>query len=167
MTEMLIWVTWMECFTPPVKPQTLAQGFSFARETISPDDYLALYRIIGEQSKWDTRLGFSLQQLATFLNAPTTYVFVLRYNAEAVGLCEFEQQENARAELQHFGLVPNVQGQRLALPFLENAMARIFHTGATRIWLHTDEEDSPAAQKVYAKAGFTAYDRKYIDATPL
>jgi ribosomal protein S18 acetylase RimI-like enzyme len=162
-----IWVTWMECLSPPAKQQPLPKGFTLARETISPSEYLSLYRLVGEQAKWDTRLKLAPGQLASLLASPASHVFILRHEAVSIGLCEFEIAAIGHAELQHFGLAPSFHGKGLGIAFLENAMIALFNSGTTRIWLHTDEWDSPAAVKTYAKAGFTIYDRKFIDPTPL
>jgi ribosomal protein S18 acetylase RimI-like enzyme len=162
-----IWVTWMECLSPPAKPQPLAKGFTLARETISPSEYLSLYHLVGEQVKWDTRLNLAPSQLAGLLASTASHVFILRHGAVPIGLCEFEINATGHAELQHFGLAPSFHGKGLGICLLENAMSTIFTSGTTRIWLHTDEWDSPAALKTYQKAGFTIYDRKFMDPTPL
>jgi GNAT superfamily N-acetyltransferase len=162
-----IWVTWMECLSPPAKPHPLPKGFTLASETISPSEYLSLYGLIGEQVKWDTRLKLAPGQLAALLASPASHVFTLRHEAVPIGLCEFEIAATGHAELQHFGLAASFHGKGLGISFLENAMIAMFTSGATRIWLHTDEWDSPAAVKTYAKAGFTIYDRRFMDPTPL
>jgi ribosomal protein S18 acetylase RimI-like enzyme len=162
-----IWVTWMEYFALPVVPRTLTEGFKLVRERLETEIYLSLYRLVGEQSDWDLRFKLSQQELGALLASPNSHVYLLKQGGAAVGLCEFELLDSKQAELQHFGLIPTFRGKGLALPFLENALIRIFDEGATRIWLHTDEWDSPAAQKVYMRAGFTVYDRKFMDPTPL
>jgi ribosomal protein S18 acetylase RimI-like enzyme len=162
-----IWVTWMECFAPPAAPRALTEGFKLVRERLGADEYLSLYRLVGEQSDWDLRFKLSQPELSALLASPKSHVTLLKQGDAAIGLCEFELLDNGQAELQHFGLAPEFHGKGLAQPFLENALNRIFSEGATRVWLHTDEWDSPAAQKVYTKAGFTIYDRKFMDPTQL
>ena len=39
--------------------------------------------------------------------------------------------------------------------------------GASRIWLHTDEWDHPAAVRVYERAGFRIYLTRTEDSAPL
>lgn len=157
----------MECLLPPSNIVPIPESFSVSRETLSAEEYLPLYQKIGGPVGWDLRLKLSMQELSTILTSKESRCFVLRQANEAAGFCEVNLASTGDTELLHFGLVPKFLGQGLSLPFLQLILRRVFAEGAKRIWLHTDEQDSPAAQKVYSKAGFSVYDSKFMDPTPL
>jgi ribosomal protein S18 acetylase RimI-like enzyme len=162
-----IWVTWMECLIRPDPHTALPDGCVLERITFTTQNYLSFYRQIGEPVNWDSRLEIPETELAEVLNSENNQCLVLRQNSETLGLCEFQMSLQGEAELQHFGLVPKHYGKGLGLLFLQSALHYMFDQGANRIWLHTDDWDSPAAQKVYAKAGFQIYDRQFVDPAPL
>jgi GNAT superfamily N-acetyltransferase len=166
-TASYIWVTWMECTIPPTDVPRLPKGLACMQTQLSAAEYLQLYRKIGTPVKWDTRLVMTAPDVEAVLRSEGHYCFVLSNDVGALGLCEFQFVDNTEVELQHFGLIPDAQGKGLGLAFLQSALRTVFADGANRIWLHTDEEDSPAAQKVYSKSGFTVFDRKFMDPTPL
>jgi GNAT superfamily N-acetyltransferase len=162
-----IWVTWMECLSPPTSLLSVPGSFKINREILSVEDYLTLYHKIGDPVGWDLRLKLSQQALQNILKLPENRCFILRQGDEPAGLCEVSLAITGEAELQHFGLVPTFHGHGLSLPFLQIVLCEVFAEGIKRIWLHTDEGDSPTAQKVYSKAGFSIYDRMFMDPTPL
>jgi GNAT superfamily N-acetyltransferase len=157
----------MECRSAPESVLAIPNDYTVDRESFSVEDYLALYRKIGGPVGWDLRLKLSSYDLQKILTSPESRCFVLRQGIEVAGLCELCLANTGEAELQYFGLVPSFQRQGLSVPFLQIVLCNVFKEGANRIWLHTDEEDSPAAQKVYGKVGFTNYERKFMDPTPL
>jgi ribosomal protein S18 acetylase RimI-like enzyme len=129
------------------------------RETLAPADYLDIWRSVGEPLLWDGRLGMSALALHAFLTAPTTHLYVLRYNGSPIGLCEFDRVGEADVELTHFGLIPQAQGRRLGPYLLDYALRRIWAPPTRRVWLHTDSEDHPNAIATYQRAGFVIYKR--------
>jgi RimJ/RimL family protein N-acetyltransferase len=157
----------MELCQRPNCLRVLPEEYSIIGERLSTAAYLTLYREIGGPVGWDTRLLMSEAELAELLSSSRSTLYLLRHKENTVGICEFYRSENKEAELQHFGLAASTQGKGLGLPFLLNATAAEFDGGITRIWLHTDEWDNPASQQTYAKAGFTVYDRRFMDPTPL
>jgi ribosomal protein S18 acetylase RimI-like enzyme len=96
-------------------------------------------------------------ELRAFLSAHTTYIFVLRLDGQAIGLCEFDGVGNPQIELTNFGLVPGVQGQGLGPYLLDRALRVVWSQAPSRIWLHTDTWDHPKAQSVYRRSGFRIY----------
>jgi GNAT superfamily N-acetyltransferase len=78
-------------------------------------------------------------------------------SGEALGICEFDRTDFPQIELQNFGLIPRAQGRGLGPWLLASSLQREWKTGATRIWLHTDTWDHPAALAVYKRAGFKVY----------
>lgn len=159
-------VTYMELLAPP--PGSMAHpppsgNLEIHAEHLSVDDYLSLYRAIGVPLTWDLRLRMPVEAVAQFLSAPSTRTFVLREAGQPIGLCEFDAAEAEDVELTHFGLVPAAYGRKLGPFLLANALYAVWRAGTRRIWLHTDTNDHPKAQAVYARAGFQTYMQRMED----
>jgi GNAT superfamily N-acetyltransferase len=74
-----------------------------------------------------------------------------------LGFCELDRGGLPEVELKNFGLVPAAQGQGLGPRLLHAALEAEWRRGPTRIWLHTDTWDHPAAIRTYERAGFVTY----------
>jgi ribosomal protein S18 acetylase RimI-like enzyme len=57
----------------------------------------------------------------------------------------------------NFGLVAEAMGRGLGPRLLDAGLQAEWARGATRIWLHTDVLDHPAALPLYQRAGFRIY----------
>jgi ribosomal protein S18 acetylase RimI-like enzyme len=152
-------VTYMEMTQPPADPaiaRPVAEA-GVAREFPARDDYLSLYRAVGEAVQWDQRLRMAPEALDNFLRCPTTRVYVLRLHGRRVGFCEFDGIDPPDVELSNFGLIPDAQGQRLGPYLLDQALRSLWSNRPRRVWLHTDTNDHPKAQATYRRAGFRIY----------
>lgn len=140
-------------------------GVSVARSRLRVDEYLALYREIGEPLQWDMRLRMPREELAAFLAADTTLTFVLQDHRstsaeephQLIGLCEFDCVGAPDIELTNFGIVPSQYGQRFGPTLLDGALQVAWSREPARIWLHTDTNDHPRALATYERAGFRVY----------
>lgn len=161
MTSARVPVSYLEltsapAIAPPAPPA--ARGHGIATEQLGVPDYLALYRAVGTPLRWDSRLKLAPAVLAALLESRRLTAYVLRDGGgSAIGFCEFDRERFPEIELTHFGLVPAVQGRGLGPWLLGTALAATWASGPTRIWLHTDPWDHPAALGVYLRAGFVRY----------
>lgn len=153
----------MEAKSPPTPIKPFPPTVSLTKERLGYHDYINLYRRVGGPLGWDTRLMMTTEALTDLLQSEISAVHVLRENFEAIGMCEYERQASGNVELKHFGLVPEAQGRGLGLALLTQSLEIEWQSKTKRVWLHTDECDSPAAQPIYEKAGFTAFDRRLED----
>ncbi len=97
-------------------------------------------------------------ELASLLGSESLHVYALRNTAaEALGFCEFDRSTFPEIELKNFGLIAEAQGRALGPWLLSTALREEWMSGPTRIWLHTDTWDHPAAISVYQRAGFRVY----------
>jgi ribosomal protein S18 acetylase RimI-like enzyme len=158
-----IWVTYMEAKSPPASIKPFPTAVSLTKERLGYNDYMSLYRSVGEPLGWDTRFMMTPEALTDLLQSENSVLYVLRENAAAIGMCEYERQANGNLEVKHFGLVPEVQGRGLGLALLTQSLNNEWQPMTKRVWLHTDECDSLAAQPTYEKAGFTVFDRRLDD----
>lgn len=155
-------VTYMEQLEPPAGPRLAVpiERVRIDRESLGAEDYLSLYRAIGEPLEWDRRLRMQFAELEAFLLRPSTFLCVLRDRTRAIGLCEFDGAGKPDVELTYFGLVPDAQGQRLGPFLLDWALRAVWSLEPRRIWLHTDTKDHPKAKATYERAGFRVYAEK-------
>jgi ribosomal protein S18 acetylase RimI-like enzyme len=142
---------------PPVpRPSTGAESVALERLTLAT--YLSLYKRVGGPLRWDQRMLMPEAELETLLAGDRVYVYVVRDADDApLGFCEFDHGVFPEIELKNFGLVPEAQGRGLGPYLLSMALNEEWKFNPTRIWLHTDTWDHPAAIHVYERAGFRVY----------
>ena len=139
-----------------------------ALEQLARSDYLALYRRVGESVRWDQRLRMRASDLDALLAGGSLHIYVLRSaTGQAIGLCEFDRSRLPEIELKNFGVVPEAQGRGLGRWLLAVALRQEWQSTPTRIWLHTDDWDHPAAIRLYEWAGFQVYQIRDQDPAPL
>jgi GNAT superfamily N-acetyltransferase len=152
-------VTYLELRRPPPVAAARLGDERVALERLGRDAYLALYRRIGGPWRWDQRLRMPAAELEALLGSRRLRVHVLRDGrGAALGLCEFDHDGFPEVELKNFGLVPEAQGRGLGPWLLLSALDVEWRSGPSRIWLHTDTWDHPAAVAVYERAGFQVFD---------
>jgi len=166
-------VSYLELTTPPprqaaVSAATAAGAAAIALERLHRAEYLALYRRVGEQVRWDQRLLMPVDELDVLLAGDRLSIYVLRNAAgEAIGLCEFDRGGFPDVELKNFGVAPGMQGHGLGRDLLATALAREWETGLQRVWLHTDTWDHPAARPLYSSLGFRLFEERDEPVGPL
>ena len=155
-------VTYMEARFPPPPPAPRSGLERIAREQLSLNEYLSLYRSVGEPLRWDQRLLMPEEELRALLEGDSLSIYVLRNSRnEALGFCEFDHRAFPEMEVKNFGLIPAAQGAGLGTWLLMAALHEVWKSHPTRIWLHTDTWDHPAAIPAYERAGFRAYDVRH------
>ncbi len=143
-------------------------GIEIARQTLSLDDYLALYKAVGGPWGWDQRLNMPRNALSDFLAGPSCHIFTLREGARTIGFCEFDSSRLPDVQLMNFGLIPEVFGRGLGPSFLHAVLRQLWdEINPRRIWLHTDEWDHPRALEVYRNAGFVLDEERLEDPADL
>lgn len=150
-------VSYLELTRPPPPPSDHVGAELIAAEKLTVDDYLTLYRQVGEPLRWDQRLKMPRAELVPLLSSIRSQIYVLRdATTQPIGLCEFERTL-PDIELKNFGLIPSAQGRGLGSFLLQTALHAEWQLRPRRIWLHTDNWDHPAAVKLYERAGFVTY----------
>ena len=143
-------------------------GIEISRQTLSLEDYLALYRAVGGPWGWDQRLNMPRNVLSDFLIGSSCHVFTLREGPRAIGFCEFDSSGLPDVQLMNFGLIPEAFGRGLGPQFLHAVLRQLWgELNPRRIWLHTDEWDHPRALEVYRNAGFVLDEERLEDPADL
>jgi len=157
MSSSMVRVSYLELLQAPAPIQIRLGDERISAERIPVDEYLNLYGRVGRPLGWDQRLTMPRSELAFLLDSERSQIYIMRdRQGEALGLCEFERSL-PEIELKNFGLVPEAQGRGLGSWLLRTALHHEWTLQPSRIWLHTDDWDHPAALRLYQKAGFRTY----------
>ncbi len=119
--------------------------------------YRALYRRVGEDWLWFSRLFMADEKLAAILGHPRVEAYVLRDGGEDIGLLELDFREAGQCELAFFGLVPEAIGKGAGRFLMSRAIALAWARPIDRLWVHTCTFDHHAALGFYLRSGFRPY----------
>jgi GNAT superfamily N-acetyltransferase len=119
--------------------------------------YRALYRTIGADWLWFSRLVMSEEAVTSVLEDPRVEVFVLREQRAEIGLLELDFRGEGECELAFFGLVPQAIGRGAGRFLMDQAIAKAWERPIGRLWVHTCTLDHPAAVEFYVRSGFRPY----------
>lgn len=121
------------------------------------DDYRALFRAVGEEWMWVSRLVMADDKLSAILNDPKIEIYVLKDGDRRIGLVELDFRQEGECELVFFGLVADAIGKGAGRFMMESAIAIAWSRPIGRFWVHTCTFDHPAAVQFYQRSGFRPY----------
>jgi GNAT superfamily N-acetyltransferase len=122
-----------------------------------PAAYRNLFRKIGEDWLWHSRLVMPDDALGTILSDRRVDILVLHREREDIGLLELDFRQDGVCELAFFGLVRAAIGQGLGRTLMDAALERAWSRPIKRVWVHTCTFDHPEALNFYARSGFRPY----------
>ena len=120
-------------------------------------DYRHVFKAVGQDLLWFSRLIMPDDKLAAILGNPQIESLILMKGGEAVGLLELNFTAMPDCELAFFGLVPSEVGNGIGRLLMQEGLYRAWTRNITRIWVHTCHYDHPKALSFYQKAGFVPY----------
>lgn len=120
----------------------------------------ALFRRIGENWLWFSRLRKTDAELAATLHDPLYEVYHLRQRSGVIGLLELDFRVPNEAEIAFFGLTPDTTGTGVGRWLMTQTLARAWRAGISRVWVHTCTGDHPAALPFYIRMGFKPFKRE-------
>jgi GNAT superfamily N-acetyltransferase len=126
----------------------------------SPDWYLRLYRAVGEEWLWATRLFLAEKDLVAIIQHPEVAIYAICDGQREIGIVELDWREAPDCEVVFFGLVADTLGQGLGRWAMAEVQRLAFGNGARRLWLHTCTLDHPGAVQFYQAQGFRAFKRE-------
>jgi GNAT superfamily N-acetyltransferase len=154
-------VTYLQMLQPNAEATRPAPLFLSVRRVEQPDieSYRSLYRRIGNDWLWFSRLVMPEAELGALLAQPDTEIYFLERDGEPVGLVELHRNEPdaGEVEIAMFGVVPEATGTGAGRFMMESVLAEAWQGGTRRVWLHTCSFDHPAAIRFYQKAGFRPF----------
>ncbi|MGN6674816.1 MAG: GNAT family N-acetyltransferase [Thermomicrobiales bacterium] len=130
-----------------------------AREAL-PAFYRFLYGTVGRDFHWTDRLGWSDEQITSYLGRPEVTLLPLYMRGTPAGYIELDRASNPEeegTEVVYFGLFPAFHGRGLGKHLLSAGVQRAFDDGAARVWLHACSLDGPHALANYQARGFVPY----------
>lgn len=152
-------VTCLEMFErPPERPQPADAGLRVERWlTPANDEYRDLYRRVGQEWLWVSRLVMPEAELAAILNNPLVEVYVLTDGNRRLGILELDFSEEGVCELAFFGVVAEAIGNGSGRIMMNAAIEHAWSKPIERFWVHTCNFDHPAALAFYQRSGFKPY----------
>lgn len=153
-------ITHLEMTDQPVADIPLSELTINRWQTPDPEDYLALFRNIGEPWLWLSRLLMDDAQLSAIIHDGDVEIFDVREGDQSIGLIELDFRKSGECEIAFLGLIPSRNGKGHGRWLMAETLDRAWRKGIERVWLHTCTLDSPAALPFYQKAGFRAYKRE-------
>lgn len=119
--------------------------------------YRALFRKVGEDWLWFSRLFMPDKTLTDILNNDNIEVYVIRDGGEDIGLLELDFSEPGQCELVFLGLIQGTTGKGLGRAVINKASELAWSKPIERFWVHTCTFDHPSALNFYIRSGFTPY----------
>jgi GNAT superfamily N-acetyltransferase len=124
------------------------------------DWFRDLYRRVGEEWLWFSRLTMSDAELTAIIHAPDVEVYALADDGRDEGLLELDFREPNQCELVYFGVTANLIGSGAGRFLMNRALERAWSQAIARVWLHTCSFDHPNAPAFYQRAGFRPFRRQ-------
>lgn len=154
-------VTYLEMTEPPpARPLPDPPGVGLRRvERPEPGWYRDLFRRVGSDWLWFSRLVLPEPELLAVIHDPRVEVHALTVDGRDEGLLELDRREPPDVELAFFGLTPAVIGRGAGRWLMARALELAWRDRPRRFWVHTCTLDHPAALGFYLRSGFRAYKR--------
>jgi GNAT superfamily N-acetyltransferase len=155
-------VTSLEMLAPPLPRPAPTDPRLSLRHVERPglDWFRALFRSVGEDWLWFSRLAMSDSALAAIIHDPHVEVHVLMSASDEAGLLELDFRHADECEVSFFGLTPRFIGVGAGRWLMNQALARAWSRPLRRLWIHTCTFDHPAALAFYQRTGFRPYRRQ-------
>jgi GNAT superfamily N-acetyltransferase len=142
---------------PALRP---APKGDFKLERMGPSDtdrFRALFRAIGQDIMWFSRLFLTEEKLSSIIGHPEVHSLALVKDGQDIGLLELDFREGGQCELSFFGVVPSAVGGGAGRYLMNEALTRAWAQPITRMWVHTCTFDHPNALGFYQRSGFRPY----------
>ncbi|MDB5488095.1 MAG: family N-acetyltransferase [Reyranella sp.] len=143
---------------PPLRPaQPFPPGFALQPLERTIEAYRKLYRAVGTDWLWFSRLVMPDDRLQALLDDPQVDFLVLRNDGRDVGILELDFRDAGTCELAFFGVAAEAVGTGVGRTLMNEAIALAWSRPITRFWVHTCTLDHPAALDFYRRSGFEPY----------
>ena len=149
------------CQRPSLRPDH-AQDSWILRKTNWPDldEYRALFRRIGENLFWFSRLRLNDDELRERFTAQFYEAYVFEAAGQKEGLVELNFAIEGECELTIFGLTPTLVGRGAGRWMMNRALEIAWSRPIRRMWVHTCSLDHPDALGFYIRSGFEPFRRQ-------
>lgn len=128
-------------------------------ESFAPETYRQLFRMVGRDWLWTSRLLEDDALVAVLLD-PAVALYTLRSGGATLGMVELDLNRSGVPRIAFFGLTPEATGRGIGRWLLAHFQRLLFDGGAEAIRLDTCTLDSPHALRFYLRNGFEAERRE-------
>lgn len=122
--------------------------------------YRTLYRRVGEEWLWFSRLRMPDADLLQILGDPAVAVYALSLDGLDEGLLELDFRTAGECELAFFGLTAAARGRGAGRWLMNRALELAWSAPVQRVWVHSCTLDHPAALAFYRRSGFIPVSRQ-------
>jgi GNAT superfamily N-acetyltransferase len=138
------------------------EGAWTLRKEPSPDlDWFRnLYRRVGEEWLWFSRLQMADAELAAIIRSPMVDVYALVHEDRDEGLLELDFRDAGQCELAFFGVTADLIGGGAGRWLMNRALELAWSRPVQRVWVHTCTLDHPSALAFYQRSGFRPFRRQ-------
>lgn len=144
-----------------IRPVPTPDGVTLrAIDSITLDDYRDLFRRVGEEWLWFSRLGMDDETLSAIIHDPLVKLFTLEKDGKAEALLELDFRTPKECELLFFGLTQTLIGTGSGRYLMNFAIETAWEHDIERFHLQTCTIDSPMALSFYKRSGFIPTGRK-------
>jgi GNAT superfamily N-acetyltransferase len=119
--------------------------------------YRNLFRNVGDNWLWLSRLAMPEAQLAAIIHDPLVEVHVLNSGGCEAGLLELDFRIAGECELGFFGLTADFVGSGAGRWLMNRAIERAWSRPIRRFWVHTCTFDHQDAVAFYVRSGFRPF----------
>lgn len=125
-----------------------------------PDWFRALYRRVGQDWLWFSRLTLSDDALLAVIRDPAVEIYALEHAGEDHGLLELDFRVAQACELSFLGVTAPLIGTGAGRWLIGRALELAWSRPIRRVWVHTCTLDHPRALAFYLRAGFRPFRRQ-------
>jgi GNAT superfamily N-acetyltransferase len=154
-------VTYLEMTKRAALPSDSPGAWTLRRvESPDLDWFRDLYRRIGEEWLWFSRIRMPNAELAAILHSPLVEIHALVHEGRDEGLLELDFREAGQCELAFFGVTAKLIGSGAGRWLMNRALELAWSRPVARVWVHTCTFDHPAALAFYRRSGFRPFRRQ-------
>lgn len=145
---------------PRLRPEPGAERFSL-QQARKPELgwYRDLYRRVGENWLWFSRLVLDDATLSEQLHDPGTEIYALRFRGRDEGILELDFRRFPELEISFLGVVDTLIGTGAGRFLMNRALEVGWARNPRRVTVHTCTFDHPNALAFYLRSGFVPYAR--------
>jgi GNAT superfamily N-acetyltransferase len=154
-------VTHLEMTERPELPPDPPGAWQLRRiERPDLDWFRDLYRRVGEEWLWFSRLRMGDAELTSIIRSPLVELYALVHDGRDEGLLELDFRRSSECELAFFGVTAKLIGSGAGRWLMNRALELAWSRPVTRVWIHTCTFDHPAALAFYQRSGFRPFRRQ-------
>ena len=154
-------VTHLEMTARPTSRPDPAGAWTLRRVEMPPLDWFRdLYRRVGEEWLWFSRIRMPDAELSAIIHSPRVEVYALEHEGRDEGLLELDFRDAGQCEIAFFGVSAKLIGSGAGSWLMNRALELSWSRPITRVWVHTCTFDHPSALAFYQRSGFRPFRRQ-------